>query len=150
MLLSAQVGTVGAVAIDRFGNVASATSTGGMTGKAVGRIGDTPLLGAGTYADNAAGAVSATGHGEAIMRYALAARIAGRMEWLEEGAQQATQTVLEAMHQRLALGAGAITVDRRGGVGVWWTSQKMAWAWQIDEELVHFGIRKGEEFVEKV
>lgn len=148
--LFGEVGTVGAVAIDRLGNVAAATSTGGMTGKVVGRIGDTPVLGAGTFADNAAGAVSTTGHGETIMRYALAARIAGRMELLDEGAQAATQAVLEAMQQRLGNGAGAIAVDRHGDVGIWWTSPKMAWAWQSGDEEVHFGIRRGEEFVEKV
>ncbi len=68
-------GTVGAVAIDAAGTVAAATSTGGMSAKRPGRVGDSPLPGAGTYADDEAGAVSATGHGEGIMRVALAAEI---------------------------------------------------------------------------
>lgn len=145
-----EVGTVGAVAIDRYGNVASATSTGGMTGKWVGRIGDTPLLGAGTYADNAAGAVSTTGFGEAIMRYNVAARIMQRIELLGESAQEATERVLDGMTARIPdMTAGAITVDKTGAIGVYWTSEKMAWAWQKGEEL-RYGIKKGEEFVDKV
>lgn len=69
------MGTVGCVAIDVCGHTASATSTGGITGKYAGRIGDTPLLGCGGYADDCVGAVSTTGHGETIMRYNLAQRI---------------------------------------------------------------------------
>ena len=69
-----QYGTVGAVARDRCGNLAAATSTGGMTGKAPGRVGDTPIIGAGTYADNATCAVSATGHGEFFIRHGAAFR----------------------------------------------------------------------------
>ena len=67
-------GTVGAVARDRAGDLAAATSTGGMTGKLPGRVGDSPIIGAGTYADNATCAVSATGHGEFFIRYAVGAR----------------------------------------------------------------------------
>src|SRR5439155_4395587 len=69
---AAEAGTVGAVARDRAGNLAAATSTGGMTGKTPGRVGDTPMIGAGTYADNATCAVSATGHGEFFIRYGAA------------------------------------------------------------------------------
>ena len=72
-------GTVGAVARDRAGNLAAATSTGGMTGKLPGRVGDSPIIGAGTYADNATCAVSATGHGEFFIRYAAAHEIAARI-----------------------------------------------------------------------
>ncbi|XP_068631872.1 probable isoaspartyl peptidase/L-asparaginase GA20639 isoform X2 [Battus philenor] len=74
------VGTVGAVAIDANGHVAVATSTGGMTGKAVGRIGDTPQIGSGTYADDNVGGVSTTGHGESILKYCLAHTIIKLME----------------------------------------------------------------------
>ncbi len=84
-------GTVGAVARDRRGDLAAATSTGGMTGKLPGRIGDTPIIGAGTYADNASCAVSATGHGEFFIRYGvaheIAARVAHRRETLADGAR---------------------------------------------------------------
>lgn len=65
------LGTVGVVAIDKYGNIAAATSTGGMTGKLPGRVGDTPLIGSGTYADNNIGGVSSTGNGEAIMKHVL-------------------------------------------------------------------------------
>lgn len=73
------VGTVGCVAIDSLGHTASGTSTGGITGKYAGRIGDTPLLGSGGYADDYVGAISTTGHGETIMRYNLAHRILADM-----------------------------------------------------------------------
>lgn len=144
-----EVGTVGAVAIDRFGNVASATSTGGMTGKLVGRIGDTPVLGSGTYADNDAGAVSTTGHGETILRFNVAGKILQRVALLNETAQVATEHVLEEMTKRLANTAGAITIGRGGQIGIHWTSWKMAWAYQRGQE-VHYGIRKGDDFVDRV
>src|SRR5215469_7945750 len=81
-------GTVGAVARDRHGNLAAATSTGGMTGKLPGRVGDSPIIGSGTYADNATCAVSATGHGEFFIRYAAAHEIAAR---IAHGGQSVTE-----------------------------------------------------------
>ncbi len=86
-------GTVGAVALDQAGNFAAATSTGGMTGKRWGRIGDSPVIGAGTYADNASCAVSATGSGEYYIRAAAAYAICTRMRLLEEGPQAAADHV---------------------------------------------------------
>ncbi len=86
-------GTVGAVARDRSGNLAAATSTGGLTGKRWGRIGDSPVIGAGTYADNGSCAVSATGSGEYYIRAAAAHAICARMRLLEEGPQQAAHHV---------------------------------------------------------
>ena len=76
-------GTVGAVALDADGNVAAATSTGGMTGKRWGRVGDSPIIGAGTYASNASCAVSATGHGEYFIRTVVAHDICAQMEYLK-------------------------------------------------------------------
>jgi beta-aspartyl-peptidase (threonine type) len=87
-------GTVGAVAVDVHGHVAAATSTGGLTGKRWGRIGDTPLIGAGTYADDLAGAVSATGAGEYFIRAAAAHEICARMRMLGEGAAAAADKVI--------------------------------------------------------
>lgn len=142
-----EVGTVGAVAIDKYGNVAAATSTGGMTGKLSGRIGDTPLLGSGTYADNLSGAVSTTGHGESIMRFNVASRILQRMEYLGESGQVATAKVLTDMTERLGQTAGAITVDNQGNLGIFWTSEKMAWAYQKGNRI-HYGIRKEDDFSE--
>jgi beta-aspartyl-peptidase (threonine type) len=87
-------GTVGAVAVDVHGHVAAATSTGGLTGKRWGRIGDTPLIGAGTYADDRAGAVSATGAGEYFIRAAVAHEICARMRMLGESATVAADKVI--------------------------------------------------------
>jgi len=87
-------GTVGAVAVDIHGHVAAATSTGGLTGKRWGRIGDTPLIGAGTYADDRAGAVSATGAGEYFIRAAVAHEICARMRMLGESATVAADKVI--------------------------------------------------------
>jgi beta-aspartyl-peptidase (threonine type) len=87
-------GTVGAVAVDSQGNVAAATSTGGLTGKRWGRIGDSPIIGAGNYADNRAGAVSATGAGEYFIRLGVAHEICARMRMLNEGATAAANHVI--------------------------------------------------------
>jgi L-asparaginase / beta-aspartyl-peptidase len=87
-------GTVGAVAVDSRGHVAAATSTGGLTGKRWGRIGDTPLIGAGTYADDRAGAVSATGAGEYFIRAAAAHEICARMRMLGESARDAADKAI--------------------------------------------------------
>ncbi|MDB5692105.1 MAG: isoaspartyl peptidase/L-asparaginase [Alphaproteobacteria bacterium] len=87
-------GTIGAVAVDARGHVAAATSTGGLTGKRWARIGDTPVIGAGTYADDRAGAVSATGAGEYFIRAGVAHEICARIRLLGEGAQQAADAVI--------------------------------------------------------
>jgi beta-aspartyl-peptidase (threonine type) len=87
-------GTVGAVAVDADGHVAAATSTGGLTGKRWGRIGDSPLIGAGTYADNRAAAVSCTGSGEQFMRVGAAHEICARIRLGQEAAQTATEAIL--------------------------------------------------------
>ncbi len=87
-------GTVGAVARDRAGHLAAATSTGGMTGKQPGRVGDTPVFGAGTWADDATCAVSATGHGEYFVRWVVAHEIASRMRYLGEDVETAASSVV--------------------------------------------------------
>lgn len=140
-LTKSEVGTVGAVAIDQNGNLAAATSTGGRTGKYQGRIGDTPLLGSGTYADNRFGAVSTTGMGECIMRFVLAKDIVNRIEFLGLDAQTATQQALNEMAKRTGGTAGAITLDKEGNIGCYWTSEKMSWAYQKADKL-HWGISK--------
>jgi len=103
-------GTVGAVARDRNGNLAAATSTGGMTGKMTGRVGDSPIIGAGTYADNATCAVSATGHGEFFIRYGAGFEIATRMRHAGQSLQQAAQAVVEALAKFGGRG-GVVAVD---------------------------------------
>lgn len=92
-------GTVGAVAIDSEGNVAAATSTGGLTGKRWGRIGDSPVIGAGNYADNRACAVSATGAGEFFIRLGVAHEICARMRMMGEDAGTAASHVIDELAQ---------------------------------------------------
>ncbi|XP_055843561.1 probable isoaspartyl peptidase/L-asparaginase GA20639 [Episyrphus balteatus] len=138
-------GTVGAVAIDAEGNIAASTSTGGLTG--IGRIGDSSILGAGTYADNAMGGISATGHGETIMRYNLASRILHLMKFRGMSAQDASKTALEAMTKHFNETAGVITMDVFGDVGIYFTSKRMAWAYQRYNEI-HFGLEKGDDYME--
>jgi beta-aspartyl-peptidase (threonine type) len=106
-------GTVGAVAVDRDGRTAAATSTGGLTGKRWGRIGDSPIIGAGTYADDRAGAVSATGAGEYFIRESVAHEICARLRFTDDTAQAAADTVMAEVY---ALGGtgGVILVTPAG------------------------------------
>ena len=113
---AAEEGTVGAVARDRDGNLAAATSTGGMTGKTPGRVGDSPIIGAGTYADNATCAVSATGHGEFFIRYGAAFEIAARLRHAGQSLHQAAEAVIEALAKFGGRG-GVVAVDRTGALG---------------------------------
>ncbi len=119
-----QAGTVGAVARDREGNLAAATSTGGMTGKTPGRVGDSPIIGAGTYADNATCAVSATGHGEFFMRHGAAFEIAARLRHRGQPLQEATRAVIDAL---AALGGrgGVVAVDRDGDLALPFSTEGM-------------------------
>jgi L-asparaginase / beta-aspartyl-peptidase len=120
-------GTVGAVALDRRGHVAAATSTGGTSFKRGGRIGDTALVGAGTYADDRAGAASATGHGESIMRVVLAK---AACDALEAGlpAERAAEAALERL-KRVDGSAGVILIGRDGSIGLACNTERMARAW---------------------
>ncbi|MBM6593686.1 isoaspartyl peptidase/L-asparaginase family protein [Microvirga pudoricolor] len=107
-------GTVGAVARDRHGNVAAATSTGGMTAKSPGRVGDSPVIGAGTWADDATCAVSGTGHGEIFIRYAAAHEIASRMRYAGESLEEASRVVVMDMLAPAGGSGGIIAVDHAG------------------------------------
>jgi len=107
-------GTVGAVARDRHGNLAAATSTGGMTNKRWGRIGDSPIIGAGTYADNASCAVSATGSGEYFMRAVVAHEICARVRLTGARAADAARDVVQVMLKEISGDGGVIVVDRNG------------------------------------
>jgi len=110
-------GTVGAVALDRHGNLAAATSTGGYTGKLPGRVGDSPLIGAGTYADNSSCAVSGTGWGEAFIRIALAHEVSARMRHRGEDVLQASKAALKSL-ARIKGDGGLIALDRRGNIAM--------------------------------
>jgi beta-aspartyl-peptidase (threonine type) len=110
-------GTVGAVACDAAGHVAAATSTGGVMGKRWGRIGDSPLIGAGTYADDRSAAVSCTGSGEFFMRVGVGHEIGARMRLAGESAQAAADAVMAEV-QALG-GTGGVIVTTRGGEAIW-------------------------------
>ena len=117
-------GTVGAVALDRHGDLAAATSTGGYTGKLSGRVGDSPIIGAGTYADNATCAVSGTGWGEAFIRVALAHEVSTRIQHLKEPLLKAARAALAKVH-RIGGDGGLIAVDRRGNIAMPFNSKGM-------------------------
>src|SRR5205085_7817712 len=106
-------GTVGAVARDRDGNLAAATSTGGIAGKLPGRIGDSPIIGAGTYADNASCAVSATGHGEIFMRFGAAFEVSARIKHGGRNLAEAAHAVINEL-ARAGGSGGLVAVDRDG------------------------------------
>jgi len=110
-------GTVGAVAVDDHGDVAAATSTGGMTNKHYGRVGDSPIIGAGTYADNRSCAVSATGHGEYFIRTTCAASIASRIRWGAQSLHDASEAVVCDELMTLG-GSGGIIALQSDGTGV--------------------------------
>ena len=117
-------GTVGAVALDRDGNLAAATSTGGYTGKMPGCIGDSPIIGAGTYADNRACAVSGTGLGEAFIRAAVGYDVCARMLYLNASVAAAARAALKNV-AGLGGDGGLIAVDRRGNVAMPFNSEGM-------------------------
>lgn len=144
-----ETGTVGAVAIDRAGNIAVATSTGGVGGKLHGRIGDTPIIGSGTYADNQWGGISSTGHGDILMRACLAHDVVKRMEYLNEDIQVASENSCKKMLIDFKGTGGTIGIDRNGQVGIAFTSQRMAWAYQRGNKL-NFGIKSRDNFSQEV
>jgi beta-aspartyl-peptidase (threonine type) len=133
--------TVGAVALDRSGNIAAATSTGGTLNKAPGRLGDSSLIGCGCYADNSSAAVSTTGWGEPIMKLVLAKWTADRVaagnlpEW-------AAQEAMNHLKQRLNGHGGIIVLDSHGQFGIAHNTPRMAWAFRsVNEEQA--GIERG-------
>jgi len=119
-----QHGTVGAVALDASGSLAAATSTGGYTGKLSGRVGDSPIIGAGTYADNRTCAVSCTGPGELFMRAVLAYDVSARMR---HRAMPLKRAAAEALRRLAQLGGngGLIAIDHRGNIAMPFSSQGM-------------------------
>jgi beta-aspartyl-peptidase (threonine type) len=108
--------TVGAVALDKFGNIAAATSTGGRTNKRFGRIGDSPIIGAGTYANNKTCGISSTGHGEYFMRSLAAYDIAALMEYSGKSIQESAETVIQTKLTNLGGTGGIVGLDRKGNI----------------------------------
>ncbi|TMS04588.1 Isoaspartyl peptidase/L-asparaginase [Larimichthys crocea] len=143
-----KMGTVGAVAVDIEGNVASATSTGGILNKMEGRVGDTPVIGSGGYADNEIGAVSTTGHGEAIMKTTLARLILFHMEQ-GQSVEAASDLGLAYMKSRVDGLGGVVTVDPQGHWAARFSSLQMSWA-AAQKNTLHYGLYTGEHFTQSI
>lgn len=123
-------GTVGAVALDQYGNIASATSTGGMTNKRYGRVGDSPIIGAGTYANNKTCAVSCTGHGEFFIRAVVAYDISCLIEYKGYSLKQACDFVVKDKLVKLGGEGGLIAIDAKGNIELPFNSEGMYRAWK--------------------
>ncbi|KAF5910123.1 isoaspartyl peptidase/L-asparaginase [Clarias magur] len=143
-----KMGTVGAVAVDVQGNVACATSTGGIINKMEGRVGDTPCVGCGAYADNQIGAVAPTGHGEAIMKVVLSRQILFHMEQ-GKSPEEASDLSLDYMQKRVSGLGGVVVVDPKGTWAARFSSQQMPWA-AAQQEQLHYGVFLGENIIEPV
>ena len=126
-------GTVGAVALDAEGHLAAATSTGGMTGKRWGRIGDSPIVGAGTWAEDATCAVSGTGWGEFFIRGTVARDVAARMEFQDLSLEQAAQATIEQRLDATGGTGGVIALDAQGRVACPFNTPGMYRGW-IDQK----------------
>jgi beta-aspartyl-peptidase (threonine type) len=122
---SNKFGTVGAVACDIHGNIAAATSTGGMTNKKYGRVGDSPIIGAGTYANNTTCAISCTGHGEPFIKAVAAYDVSCLMEYKGLSLEQAMNKVVFEKLIALQGEGGMIGVDRQGNVCMLFNSEGM-------------------------
>lgn len=143
-----KMGTVGAVALDMFGNLAAATSTGGMTNKLPGRVGDSPLVGAGCYANNASVAVSCTGTGEVFIRALAAYDIAALMDYGGLSLSEACERVVMEKLPALGGSGGLIAIDHEGNVALPFNSEGMYRAWGYAGDTPTTGIyrEKGDSF----
>jgi beta-aspartyl-peptidase (threonine type) len=137
-------GTVGAVAIDALGNVAAATSTGGMKGQMPGRVGDSPLIGCGAAAENGIGAASATGWGEPMMKVMLSRTV---LDFMREGAQaqEAARRAIALLEERTGCKGGVICVDAEGRVGMAHNTLDMAHGWTESEAPVRAALQHLEQ-----
>jgi beta-aspartyl-peptidase (threonine type) len=135
-------GTVGAVALDRNGDLAAGTSTGGMTNKQFGRIGDSPVIGAGTYADNESCAVSGTGHGEFFIRWTVASDIAALMKYKGLTVQQAADEVINKKLKAVGGEGGVIALDRNGNFAMPFNSDGMYRGYIAEDGVPHVLIYK--------
>lgn len=131
-------GTVGCVALDKYGNLAAGTSTGGMTNKKFGRVGDAPIIGAGTYANNKTCAVSATGHGEFFIRYTVAHDISALMEYKNLSLLEASDEVINKKLIEVGGTGGIIAVDKDGNITMTFNTNMMfrAYAKSTGEKFV--------------
>ena len=133
-------GTIGAVARDKHGNLAAATSTGGIVNKRQGRVGDSPIIGAGVYADNETCAVSTTGYGEDFMRTVLAKTISDFIYLQGLNAAQAVEAGLAYFERKLKGRGGVIVIDHQGNCASGFTTKKMIHGWieHAGEAMVRF------------
>jgi beta-aspartyl-peptidase (threonine type) len=122
-------GTIGAIARDPQGNLAAATSTGGIVNKRLGRVGDSPLIGAGVYADNETCAVSATGFGEDFMRTVISKTISDFIYMKDMNAEQATHAGIEYLSRKVKGRGGVIVIDKDGNCSSGFTTKKMIHGW---------------------
>lgn len=136
-------GTVGAVALDQHGHLAAATSTGGMTAKTPGRVGDSPIIGAGTWADDQTAAISATGHGEFFIRWAVGHEIDARMRWAGQDLQKAATDVVTELGE-IGGSGGLVAVDAKGNICLPFNSPGMYRAWCGTDGVIHTGIYSDE------
>lgn len=139
-------GTVGCVVKDKQGNLAAATSTGGMSGKKWGRVGDVPVIGAGTYANNNTAAISGTGHGEYWIRRVVAYDISALMEYKNLSLQDASEEVIfNKIDPMGGSGGGIIAVDKSGNISMVFNTELMHRAWAKSNGEYGVGVLKGEE-----
>ena len=134
--------TVGAVAVDLQGNFAAATSTGGITLKRVGRVGDSPLVGSGAYCENEIGGVSCTGHGEPIAKVLLAKRALSLIEFRGLSAQNALEQSLEYMWRHVGGKGGMIMISKSGDIAKSFTTPMMSWASVDQKGILESGLRE--------
>ncbi|MBB6522764.1 isoaspartyl peptidase/L-asparaginase family protein [Pseudoteredinibacter isoporae] len=135
-----KMGTVGAVALDKYGNIVAGTSTGGRTAKRFGRIGDSPVIGAGTWADNNSCGVSATGHGEYFIRFNVAADICARVKYQGLSIQEAADQVVRKELADINGSGGVIVLDSQGNVAYSYNSKGMYRAYKRNDTDQHVGI----------
>ena len=112
---SDKIGTVGAVALDKMGNISAATSTGGMTNKMPGRVGDSPIIGSGTWAQNGVCGVSSTGHGEYFIKYQVAREVCIRMEYLNQSLSKSSSSIINELAD-IGGSGGLIAIDSKGNI----------------------------------
>lgn len=137
---SARMSTVGAVALDQQGNLAAATSSGGLTGKQYSRIGDSPVIGCGTYADNDSCAISCTGDGEQFIRSVLAHDIACRMKYKQYSLAEACSEALQDRWSQMGGSGGLIALDRNGEIVMPFNTEGMYRACRTPDGHIHIAI----------
>lgn len=135
-------GTVGAVALDSFGNIAAATSTGGMTNKKFGRIGDSPIIGSGTYANNSTCGISCTGSGEFFMRAVVAYDVSCLMEYKNLSLQEACDTVIHNRLLKIGGDGGLIAVDKNANICFSFNTEGMYRGYALSNGKIFIGIYK--------